>query len=167
MLVIVEDRDLHALAQLRLDHEAFWRLDVLQVDAPEGRLERGDDVDELVRVGLVDLDIEHIDAGKLAEQAALAFHDGLAGERTDIAQAQHGRAIGDYGDQVSARCQVRSLERIVLDRQACGRHSRGVGQREVALGGHVFGGQNGDLPGGREAMVVEGGLDQEFICVWF
>ena len=58
VLVVVEDRDLHALAQLPLDVEALRRLDVLEVDAAEGRLERGDDVDQLVRVALVDLDVE-------------------------------------------------------------------------------------------------------------
>ena len=51
VLVVVEDRDLHPLAQLLLDVEAFGRLDVLQVDAAEGRLERGDDLDQLVGVG--------------------------------------------------------------------------------------------------------------------
>ena len=50
VLVVVEDRDLHALAQLALDVEAVRRLDVLEVDAAEGRLERGDDVDQLVEV---------------------------------------------------------------------------------------------------------------------
>jgi hypothetical protein len=50
VLVVVEDRDLHALAQLALDVEALGRLDVFQVDAAEGRLQRGDDVDQLVRV---------------------------------------------------------------------------------------------------------------------
>jgi hypothetical protein len=50
VLVVVEDRDLHALAQLALDVEAVRRLDVLEVDAAEGGLERGDDVDQLVEV---------------------------------------------------------------------------------------------------------------------
>jgi hypothetical protein len=50
VLVVVEDRDLHALAQLLLDVEALGRLDVLEVDAAEGGLERGDDVDQLVGV---------------------------------------------------------------------------------------------------------------------
>ena len=52
VLVVVEHRDLHALAQLALDHEAFRRLDVFEIDAAESRLERGDDLDQLVRVGL-------------------------------------------------------------------------------------------------------------------
>ena len=40
VLIVVEDRDLHGALQLRLDHEALRRLDVLQVDAPKGRLEQ-------------------------------------------------------------------------------------------------------------------------------
>jgi hypothetical protein len=50
VLVVVEDRDLHALAQLALDVEAVRRLDVLEVDAAEGGLQRGDDVDQPVEV---------------------------------------------------------------------------------------------------------------------
>ena len=51
VLVVVEDRDVHALAQLLLDLEAVGRLDVLEVDAAEGRLERRDDLDELLESG--------------------------------------------------------------------------------------------------------------------
>ena len=63
----------------------------------------GDDVDQLVRVALVDLDVEHVDAGELLEQHALAFHHRLAGERADVAQAEHRGAVGDHRDQVAAR----------------------------------------------------------------
>src|SRR5690606_32925562 len=65
VLVVVEHRDLQPFAQLALDDKAVRRLDVLEVDAAEGRLEAGDDVDELVGVLLVDLDVEHVDAGEL------------------------------------------------------------------------------------------------------
>ena len=40
VLVVVEHRDLHPLAQLALDDEAFRRLDVLEVDAAESGLQR-------------------------------------------------------------------------------------------------------------------------------
>ena len=39
VLVVVEDRDVHQLAQPLLDDEAVGRLDVLEVDAAEGRAE--------------------------------------------------------------------------------------------------------------------------------
>ena len=103
VLVVVEDRDAHARLQPLLDLEAFRRLDVLEVDAAEGRLERRDHVDELVDVLLGDLDIEDVDAGELLEQDRLAFHHGLGGERADIAEAEHGGAVGDHGDEVLAR----------------------------------------------------------------
>ena len=82
VLVVVEHRDVHALAQLALDVEAVRRLDVLQVDAAEGRLQRRDDVDQLVQIVLfVDLDVEHVDAGELLEQDGLAFHHRLGRQR--------------------------------------------------------------------------------------
>ena len=45
--------------------------------------------------GRVDLDVEDVDAGELLEQHRLAFHHRLGGERADIAEAEHGRAVGD------------------------------------------------------------------------
>src|SRR3546814_15690582 len=53
VLVVMEDRDLHLLAQGAFDDEAFRRLDVFQIDAAEGRLQRRDDVDQLGRVGQI------------------------------------------------------------------------------------------------------------------
>ena len=103
VLVVVEDRDVQPLAQLLLDVEALRRLDVLEVDAAQRGLQRGDDVDQLVRVALGQFDVEHVDAGELLEQATLAFHHRLAGQRADVAQAQHRGAVGDHAHQVAAR----------------------------------------------------------------
>jgi len=64
VLVVVKNRDLHPLAQPALDIEALRGLDVLQVDAAEGRLQCGDDLDQPVGVELVDLDVEDVDAGR-------------------------------------------------------------------------------------------------------
>src|SRR5439155_25146592 len=52
-------------------------LDVLEIDAAEGRLQAGDDVDETVGIGLGDLDVEHVDAGEFLEQQALPSVTGL------------------------------------------------------------------------------------------
>src|SRR5690606_26469425 len=46
VLVIVEDRDIHALAQGFLDLKTFRGLDVLEIDAAEAGFERSDNVDE-------------------------------------------------------------------------------------------------------------------------
>ncbi len=58
VLVVVEHRDVHQLAQALLDDEAFRRLDVLEVDAAEGGAEIAHAVDELVDVLGVDLEVD-------------------------------------------------------------------------------------------------------------
>src|SRR5207342_1928848 len=67
VLIIVEYRNAHARAQLALDFETLRRLDVFEIDAAERGLEAGDDVDEFVGIVLVDLEIEHVDAGEFLE----------------------------------------------------------------------------------------------------
>ena len=163
VLVVVEDRDLHPLAKLRLDVEAFRRLDVFQVDAAEGRLQARDDLDQLFRVGLVDLDVEHVDPGELLEQAALAFHDRLARQGADIAQAQHGGPVADDSHQIAARSQVQRFQRVLVDRHAGDRHARRIGQRQIALVDHALGRRDGDFPRIGETVIVEGALDQMFV----
>ena len=101
VLVVMEDRDVHQLAQALLDDEAFRRLDVFQVDAAEGRAEEAHAVDELVDVLGVDLEVDAIDVGEALEQDGLAFHHRLRGQRAEIAQAQHGGAVGDHRDEIA------------------------------------------------------------------
>ena len=102
VLVVVEDRDVHQLAQPLLDDEALRRLDVLEVDAAEGRPEVAHAVDELVDVLGVDLEVDAVDVGEALEQDGLALHHRLAGQRADVAQAEHRGAVGDHRDQVAA-----------------------------------------------------------------
>ena len=78
-----------------LDLEALRRLDVLEVDAAEGRLEQLDGADELLGIVGGDLDVEDVDVGEALEEDALALHHRLAGERPDVAQAEHRGAVGD------------------------------------------------------------------------
>jgi hypothetical protein len=96
---------------------------------------------------LVDLDVEHVDAGELLEQHALAFHDRLGGQRADVAQAQHGGAVGDDGDQVAARRVFIGVGRVLDDFLAGRGHARRVGQRQVALVGQLLGRRDADLAG--------------------
>ena len=58
-----------ALAQALLDDEAFRRLDVLEVDAAEGRPEEAHAIDELVDVLGADLDVHAIDVGEALDLA--------------------------------------------------------------------------------------------------
>ena len=131
VLVVVEDGDLHPRLELLLDVEALGRLDVLEVDAAERGLEAGDALDELVGVLLVDFDVEHVDVGEPLEEDGLAFHDGLAAERADVAEAEHGGAVGDDGDEVPlARVLVDELG-VPRDLEAGLGDARRVGEREI------------------------------------
>ena len=88
MLIVVEHGNAHAGLRLLLDLETFGTLDVLEIDSAEGRLERDDDVDQLVDVQFRHLDVEDVDAGEFLEQNRLAFHHRLGRERADRAEAQ-------------------------------------------------------------------------------
>ncbi|KIU01538.1 hypothetical protein QU38_01110, partial [Staphylococcus aureus] len=126
-------RNLHPLLELRLDLEALGRADVFQVDAAEGRLQRGHGLDHaLDRVG-GDLDVEHVDIGALLEENGFAFHHRLGGQRTDVAKAQHRGAVRHHRHQVGAARQGCGLARIFGDDRAGRSNARRIGQREVAL----------------------------------
>ena len=66
---------------------------------------------EAVGVARVHLDVEHVDAGEFLEEDGLALHHRLAGERADIAEPEHGGAVGDDRDQVAARGVVAARHR--------------------------------------------------------
>jgi hypothetical protein len=160
----MEHRDVHALAQLLLDVEALGRLDVLEVDAAQRGLQRRDDVDQLVGVVLGQLDVEHVDAGEFLEQAALAFHHRLGGQRADVAQAQHGRAVGDDAHQVAARRVLVGQRRVGLDVQAGIGHARRIGQRQVALVQQGLGRGDRDLALDGRAVVLARCFAKCFFC---
>src|SRR5690606_24474190 len=100
VLVVVEDRDVHQFAQPAFDDEALRRLDVLQVDAAEGRAEKADTVDELVDIFRIHFEIDGIDIGKTLEEDGLALHHRFGGQRTEIAKAENGRAVRDHRNHV-------------------------------------------------------------------
>src|SRR5689334_18846472 len=155
MLIVMEHRDLHSLAQLLFDDEALGRLDVFEIDAAEGGLQAGDDVHQLVGIALVDLDVEYINTREFLEQHRLAFHDGLGGERTNGAEAQHCGAVGDHRDQVAARREVAGLRGVRHDLLAGDGHAGRVGQRQVALVKQTLRRGDGDLAGRGQPMVIE------------
>ena len=93
----------------RLHLEAARRRDVLQVDPGEPGRDRPHHRDDLVDVLGVQAQRPGVDAGEPLEQRRLALHHRQRRLRTDVAQPQHGRAVGDHRDAVA------------LDRQAGGR----------------------------------------------
>ncbi len=79
--------------QSRLDLKALWSLDVLEIDAAEGRRDPLDGLYEFVDVGSVNLDVEHIDVGERLEEQPLALHHRLARKRSYVAETEHRGAV--------------------------------------------------------------------------
>ena len=52
-------------------------------------------------IDVFDLEIEHIEVGELLEEIPFPLHDRLAGDRADVAEAEHRGAVGDDGDEVA------------------------------------------------------------------
>ena len=163
MLIVMKDRNVQALAQRPFNVETLRRLDVFQIDAAKGWLQRRDDVDQLVRIGFIDFDIKDIDAGEFLEQDAFAFHDRFGCQGADIAQAEHSRAIGDHRHQIAARGVAAGVLRV-LDNFLAGRGDPWrVGQCKVALINQLLGWCDREFSGGGEFVVAEGGLAQAFV----
>ena len=156
MLVIVEDGNLQRLLQRLLNVKAIRRLDVFQVDAPEGGLQKLAEFDDLVGIMAVHLDVEDIHVGEALEQHSLAFHHGLAGKSADIPETKHGGSVADHRDQVALRGVFVCVLRIVLNLEAGIGHSGRVCQAKVALRAAWFRRGNFNFPRARTLVVVQG-----------
>ena len=103
MLVVVEYRNLHALAEFFLNHKAFGCLDIFKVNTTKGGFQRGDNVYQLIDISLVHFNIKHINIGKLFKQDSLAFHYRFRGQWANIAQPQYRSTIGNDRNQIASR----------------------------------------------------------------
>ena len=155
VLVVVEDGDVEGFLELLFDLEAFRSADVLEVDAAEGRRDHLAEADDLLRVLAVDLDVEHVDVREALEENALAFHHGLAGERADVAEAEHGAAVAQDGDEVALRRVLVRILGILVDLEARRRDARGVGEREVFRGHAGLRRDDLDFAGAAVGVVIE------------
>ncbi len=75
MLVVVEDGDVEFGPEVLLDGEALRRGDILEVDATERRGHRHHRLDDILRIRLGELKIEHVDIRKSLEEHAFALHN--------------------------------------------------------------------------------------------
>src|ERR1700728_4697110 len=139
VLVVMKARDVEQFTQLLLDDETFRRLDILEIDAAPTLAEQFDAIDEFVGIFGRDFKIDRIDIGKALEQRRLAFHHRLRRQRTKIAEAENGGAVGDDGDEIA-------LGRVVVGERLIrgdGQHRDGdagrIGERKVALRRHRLG----------------------------
>ena len=149
----MEDGDLHALAQALLDLETLGALDVFQIDAAEGGLQRRHHIDQTRDVLFRHLDVEHVDAGEFLEQDGLAFHHRLRRQRADVAQTQHRRAVGQNRDEILTGGQMGRLGRILRYGLAGHSHAGRIGQSQIALVAERLGRLNLEFAGIGIAMI--------------
>ena len=143
----MKDGDIQFFFEALFDLETFGRFDVFQVDAAEGGRQRLADLDDFFGAARGDLDIEDIDIGELLEEHALAFHDRFGCQRSAIAQAEDGAAVGDDGDQVGAGGHLEDGEGVFVDFEHGFGDAGRVGEREMELAVERFGGAIWILPG--------------------
>ena len=101
MLVVVHHWDIEFSLQTTLNLEALGCLDILKVDTAECGGDGLDCLDELLRVLLVDLYVEHVNARINLEEETFTLHDRLTCHCTDVSQAEHGCTVGDNCDKVA------------------------------------------------------------------
>ena len=125
VLVVVEHRDVERLPQAALDLEAAGGGDVLQVDPAVAGGQQLDGADDLVGVLGGQADRPGVDPGELLEQQGLALHHRHGRLGADVAQPEHGRAVGDHGHGVALDGQLAGVGRVGGDRPAHPGHPRG------------------------------------------
>ena len=153
VLVVVEHRDVEQLLEPLLDDEAVRCLDVLQVDAAEAGPQVAHAVDEGLHVLGIDQEVDAVDVGEALEEGALALHHRLGRLRPEVAEPQDGCAVGDHRHQVALVGVVVGRLRVLGYGEHRHRDARGVGKRQVALGGERLG--RGDLELARLALGME------------
>ena len=133
VLVVMEDWDLHRLAQFFFDLEAVGGFDVFEVDAAERGFEQLAELDNLFGIFAVHFDVEDVDIGKAFEQDRFAFHDGLSGESSNVAEAEHGGAVAQDCDQIATACVLEGILGILLNFETGLGDAGCIGQAEIAL----------------------------------
>ncbi len=158
VLVIVEDRNIHAFAQLLLNVEALRRFDIFEVDTAKRGFQGRNHIDKFIRIEFIDFNVEHVDPGEFLKQNAFTFHHRFAGQCANIAQAQHRRTVGNNRNQVAARGVFVGCQRVLFNFKTRCSHARRVGQRQVALRCQRLGRRNLDFTGYRKFVEIEGAL---------
>ena len=130
VLVVVEHGNVADGLEPVLDLEAAGRGDVFEIDAAERGGDVFDDADDLFRVLRLDADGDRVDAGEVLEETAFALHHGDGRLGADVAEAEHGAAVADDGDDVAlGRVGVDFLRLLVDDAAGFGDAGRvGDGQ---------------------------------------
>ena len=165
VLVVMEHRDVHALAAEFFHDKALWRLDVFEVDSPKSWPHGTDDVGELFRVCLVQFDVKAVDIGKFLEEHRFALHHWFGRQCTDVSEAEHSRPVGHHCHEVLAGGVEGCVGWVLFDLEAGFCHARGVGTGQVATVGQRLGGADLEFPRLWVGVVEQSGVTQRLVAV--
>src|ERR1700722_17779057 len=93
--------DIDARGEAALDFEAAGRSDVLEVDTAEDRRDVDHRRDDLVDILGRETQWERIDVAELLEEHGFSFHHRDRRLGSDVAEPEHGTAVGDDRDRVA------------------------------------------------------------------
>ena len=127
----MEHGNVEFVDQTALDFEAARRRDIFQVDTAKARGQTLYGFDDFIDILRIEAQRHSVHAAESLEQGALAFHNRHRGQRTNVAQAKHGRAIGNHGNRVRLHGVLVSIGGIVGDLAARLSNARRVRQRQV------------------------------------
>src|SRR5690554_6513057 len=141
-----------------LDIKTLRRLDILKVDATPSVSNARHRIDERLRTFGIDLNIHRVDTGKALEQHALAFHDRLARQGPEIAQAKNGGAVGNDRNQVAFAGIAISILGIARDLAHRLGDTRAVSKSKIPSRCGGLGQFHRDFSGNRFGVVIQGCL---------
>ena len=154
MLVVMEHRDLHALLEPVLDVEAFRRLEVLQIDAAEGRLQRGDHRRPRDRPSCASISMSNTSMpANFLNRTALPSITGLPASGPILPRPSTAVPFDTTATRLARAVSSAACGRIGDDRLAGGRHARRIGERQVALVAERLGRLDLQLSGLRRAVI--------------
>src|SRR5262249_3466275 len=90
-----------------------------------------DRFDDLLCVLSGEADWKRIDFAELFEKHRFAFHNRKSSFRTDVAQTEDGGSICYHRNGIPFYSEFIDVFRVIMDRHADARHTRGVSHREI------------------------------------
>ena len=131
VLIIMHDRYIECLDEPLFNSKAFRRGDILEIDAAEGGRNRLDGPHDLIGILSIEHDGPRIDIRSLLEDERLPFHHRECAVRTDVAETEHRRPVGNNRDAVLLHRQQSRVLRMFRKVKRRDTHARRIPEREV------------------------------------
>ena len=131
MLVVVEYRNIADFFESALYFKASGGGDVLQVDAAEAARNQSDGVDYRINIIGTNTERNGVHVAEFFKEGAFALHDRHAGFRSDVAESEHSRAVGNDRHKIGAAGEIVAFTDVFLYFEAGLGDARRVSQRQI------------------------------------